>query len=272
MTPHEFLKHTPASNCGECGFPACLAFAAAVTRAGIPAARCPHLKRDGLPPELLDRADDAAPDALDRSEEERHTALAAHLRAKMQGLDLRGLAPRLGADWSAREPDVLRFSFLNRPVRLGAAGVLISGEPPDDPRDRILLYNYAAFCGAGHARKPDGTWIGMESLPNSISKIRTLAAYCEERLAERFSGRTERLRELCVMLGARPAEQSADAAFIIAALPCVPLLLLFWEAEPDDGFAAKVKILFDHHVLDFLDLESLVFAAERTADRLLELD
>ncbi len=269
MTPHEFLKHTPTSNCGECGYPACLAFAAAVTRAGIPAARCPHLKRDGLPPELLGGTDDAALDALDRSEEERHTALAAHLRAKMQGLDLCSLAPRLGAVWSATEPEILSFPFLNRPVRLGVAGVFVNGKPPADPRDQILLYNYAA---SGGGRQPDGMWIGMESLPNSISKIRTLAAYCEERLAERFSGRTERLRDMCVMLGARPAEQSADAAFIIAALPCVPLLLLFWEAEPDDGFAAKVKILFDHHVLDFLDLESLVFAAERTADRLLELD
>jgi hypothetical protein len=113
----------------------------------------------------------------------------------------------------------------------------------------------------------------MESLPNSIAKIRTLAAYCEERLAERFSGRINKLTELYVALAAEPAAgQSADAAFIIPALPCVPLLLLFWEAELEDGFPAKVKVLFDQHILDFLDLESLVFAAERMADRLLELD
>jgi hypothetical protein len=269
MNPYQLIRHTPGSNCGQCGFPSCLAFAAAVTKAGVRADRCPHLTREGLPPELFGGADDAAPDALDRSEEERHTALAVHLQSKMRGIDLRSLASRIGAAWAAEEPDVLRFSFLNRPVQLGAAGVFISGEPPADPRDQILLYNYAA---SGGGRQPDGTWIGMESLPNSISKIRTLAAYCEERLAERFSGRAARLAELCASLGATPADQSADAAFIIAALPCVPLLLLFWEAEPDDGFAAKVKVLFDHHVLDFLDLESLVFAAERTADRLLELD
>lgn len=269
MNPYQLLRHTPGSNCGQCGFPSCLAFAAAVTKAGLRADRCPHLQREGLPPELFGGAGDAAPDALDRSEEERHTALAVHLRGKMRGLDLRSLAPRIGADWSAEETESLRFNFLGRPARISTAGVLISGEPPVDPRDQILLYNYAA---SGGGRQPDGTWIGMESLPNSISKIRTLATYCEERLAERFSGRAARLAELCAVLGATPAEQSADAAFIIAALPCVPLLLLFWEAEPDDGFAAKVKILFNHHVLDFLDLESLVFAAERTADRLMELD
>uniref|UniRef100_UPI004056A58B DUF3786 domain-containing protein n=1 Tax=Candidatus Electronema sp. TaxID=2698783 RepID=UPI004056A58B len=269
MNPYQFLRHTPGSNCGQCGYPACLAFAAAVTKAGVRADLCPHLQREGLPPELLGGADNAAPDALDRSSEERELALAAHLRGKMQGLNFLSLAPRLGADCSAEEPDMLRFTFLGRPVRLGTAGVFINGEPPDDPRDQILLYNYAA---SGGGRQPEGTWIGMESLPNSISKVRTLAVYCEERLAERFSGRAGRLTELCAALCATPAEQSVDVAFLVPALPRVPLLLLFWEAEPEDSFAAKVKILFDHHVLDFLDLESLVFAAERMADRLLELD
>lgn len=274
MNPYQFLRHTPGSNCGDCGWPTCLAFAAAVTKAGVQADRCPHLQREGLPPELLGMNNAAAADdALERGEEKRHTALAAHLRSKMEGLDLSHLAPRLGAEWSADEPEVLRFSFLNRPVRLGAAGVFLDGGEPADPRDQILLYNYVALCSAGQARKPEGIWLGMESLPNSIAKIRTLATYCEERLAERFSGRLSKLTALCAALAAKPAAgQSADAAFLIPVLPCVPLLLLFWEAEPEDGFAAKVKVLVDQHVLDFLDLESLVFAAERMADRLLELD
>jgi hypothetical protein len=51
----------------------------------------------------------------------------------------------------------------------------------------------------------------------------------------------------------------------------VPQYLLFWEEEPEDGFEPKVKVLFDHHVLDFLDLESLVFSAERFAERLVLL-
>jgi hypothetical protein len=268
MNPYQFLRHTPGSNCGECGYPACLAFAAAVTKAGISAARCPHLKRDGLPPELLDGIS-AAANTLERGQEERHTALAAHLRSKMQGLDLRDLAPRLGAVWSATEPEFLSFPFLNRPVRLGASGIFLEDKLPADPRDQVLLCNYVA---SGGGRMPDGTWKGMESLPNSISKVRTLAVYCEERLAERFTGRIERLIELGSSLGAMSADHSADAALVIPVLPCVPVLLLFWDAVPEDGFAARVKMLFDQHVLDFLDLESLVFAAERTADRLLELD
>ena len=187
----------------------------------------------------------------------------------MQGIDLHNLAPSLGANCSAEQPELLQFSFLGRSVQLGKAGIFINGEPPADPRDQILLYNYVA---SGGGKKPEYTWVGMESLPNSISKIRTLSTYCEERIAKRFSDRVARLIELCAALDAVPAEYNAAAALIIPVLPRVPLLLLFWNAEPEDGFAAKVKILFDQHVLNFLDLESLVFAAERTADRLLELD
>jgi len=271
MNPYQLLRRTPGSNCGQCGWPTCLAFAAAVTKAGARADLCPHLQREGLPAELLGGSANVAPDALDRSEEERHTALAAYLRGKMRGLDFRSLAPRLGADWSAEEPDMLRFTFLGRPVRLGAAGVFINGEPPPDPRDQILLYNYVA---SGGGRKPDGTWVGMESLPNSIAKIRTLAVYCEQRLAERFRSRASQLAALCRRIGAAagPADQGADLALILPTLPCLPFFLLFWDESPDDGFEARVKILFDHQVMDFLDLESLVFAAERAADWLLELD
>ena len=47
----------------------------------------------------------------------------------------------------------------------------------------------------------------------------------------------------------------------------VPQFLLFWDHEPEDGFPARVKLLFDQHVMDYLDLESLFFSAERLADR-----
>lgn len=140
-----------------------------------------------------------------------------------------------------------------------------------DPRDQILLYNYIHSRGG---TKPDGTWVGMESLPNSISKIRTLATYCEQRIAGYLSGKPI---QLLVELGSRldgyrgPTElgETATSSLIVPVLPMVPQYILFWEEDPDVGVEAKVKVLFDHHVLDFLDLESLVFSAERLAEKLI---
>jgi hypothetical protein len=270
VTPHEFLKYTPASNCGECGYPACLAFAVAVTKGGVSPELCPYIQGE-LPADLVPAKDDAGLDTVGRGQEERDMVLVAHLKSKVKDLDFKALALRLGAGWSAEQPDVLEFSYLGRPAVLGRDHVALAGEELVDPRDQILLYNYVAFGGG---RVPDNTWVGMESLPNSISKIRTLATYCELRLAKRFSGRADKLSALAGKTGgvSGPDDQSADVGMIIPVMPHVPLYLLFWDEEPEDGFEARVKVLFDHNVMDFLDLESLVFASERMADRLAELD
>lgn len=279
MTPHDFLQYIPTTNCGECGYAACLAFAVAVTKGGVSPELCPYLNKDELPAEFSLDNKETGLDIVDRSLEERDMALVAHLKSKVRPLDFSSLAQRLGADWSGDRPDVLKFSCLSRLVELGGETVVMDGQRLVDPRDQILLYNYVAFAGGAGGGIgdgiPDGTWVGMESLPNSIAKVRTLATYCEQRLAERFSGRADTLAEVCRKVGADDndqSDQSADVGMIIPVLPRVPLYLLFWDQDLEDGFEARVKILFDHHVMDFLDLESLVFAAERMADRLLELD
>ncbi len=43
VQPLEFLKLTPRTNCGECGYAACLAFAAAVTKGGENPRKCPYV-------------------------------------------------------------------------------------------------------------------------------------------------------------------------------------------------------------------------------------
>ena len=110
----------------------------------------------------------------------------------------------------------------------------------------------------------------MESMPNSIAKVRTLFTYCEAPLARLFTGR--RVRELADGIaragGQGVEDETADLALQFMVLPKIPQRILFWEEEPEDGFEAKVKILYDHHVLDYLDIESLLFSSERLAERL----
>ena len=116
----------------------------------------------------------------------------------------------------------------------------------------------------------------MESLPNSISKIKTLSTYCEKKIAHHLSGKAAHIlsdigKQLDGYEGPADLGSSATSSLVVPVLPLVPQFLLFWAAEPEDGFEAKAKVLFDHHVLDFLDLESLVFSAERFAERLILL-
>jgi len=271
VNPLELVSLTPKSNCGECGYPTCLAFGVAVTKGGVSALGCPHIDRNRLPAGLAGQATDSGLDKVARGQDERDMALVAHLKGKVRDLDFAALAKRLGAAWHSDRPGELVFAYLGRQVRLGKEQVSMDGRDLVDPRDQILLYNYLAFGGGD---TPRGEWVGMESLPNSISKVRTLDTYCQKRISERFAGRPARLAELCRRVDGRPetGEQSADVALVVPVLPRVPHLVLFWDEDVEDGFAATTKILFDRQVMDFLDLESLVFAAERLADRLAEMD
>lgn len=262
ITPLELVKRTPKSNCGKCGHPTCLAFAALAVKGVADPKSCPFLDLTGL--EL--------PQAATIHEEQLHQAqdlqLIEQLKGKIAPLDFGAIAASLGASRNRTEPDILRFRYLGQEVTLAKTGILLDGVAPEDPRDQILLYNYVH---SGGSIPPVGDWVGLESLPNSISKVRTLATYCENRLAEecapfpleRVAAATQRLG------GSRQPEAAASLGCIIPVLPRVPHYLLYWQAEPEDGFPARVKVLFDRRVLDYLDLESLVFSAERMADALM---
>jgi hypothetical protein len=51
----------------------------------------------------------------------------------------------------------------------------------------------------------------------------------------------------------------------------MPLLLLFWDEDREEGFDAQSKILFDEYALEYLDLEGLTFVAEKLAENLISM-
>jgi hypothetical protein len=273
MNPLEILHRTPKTNCGECGHLTCLAFAAAVARAGADIYVCPYINLQGLEATVLSNKKDME-DLAGQVAEEHDWALVKHLREKVSKVDFSFIADSLGASWNEHNPDVLSLRYLGQEVMLGKAEIFLSNDAVVDPRDQILLYNYVHSCGG---KKPDGTWIGMESLPNSISKIRTLATYCEKKIAKFLSGKPAHvLTDLGGQLdgydGPPDLGSTATSSLVVPVLPMVPQFLLFWEEDAEVGIEAKAKVLFDHSVLDFLDLESLVFSAERFAERLVQLE
>ncbi|MEN8258641.1 MAG: DUF3786 domain-containing protein [Thermodesulfobacteriota bacterium] len=260
MDPHEILKRVPKNNCGECGHPACLAFAAHVAKSGEDPRKCPYIDLSGL------KLDTGHSLALDQLAQERDLELIRHLKGKLAPLDFENMAQTLGATFTNGR---LCFYYLGQEVTVSKDQLLINNNPPEDPRDQILLYNYIHFHGAD---LPSDEWIGLESLPNSISKVRTLATYCEDKLATFFQGRSQNeIFYLCEPWGGKPLHgTTASAALTMAVLPKIPQQLFFWDEEPEDGFDAKVKILFTKNVLTFLDIESLVFTAERLAEHIIE--
>lgn len=262
MNPHDILKRVPKTNCGECGYPACLAFAANVAKSGKDPQKCPYIDLTGF-----EFAPEKSTD-LSQIGREHDLNLIRHLKEKIHDLDFQSLSIPLDAIYDGNN---LLFTFLNQEVMLSKSALLVNGVEPEDPRDQILIYNYIHF-GGGTA--PSSEWIGLESVPNAISKIRTLATYCELKLATFFTDKSKTaIYNYCKAVGGEMIKDGhADVVAKIPVLPRIPQQLLFWEEDKDDGFEAKVKILYPANVMEYLDIESLVFTSERMAELILEAD
>jgi hypothetical protein len=156
--------------------------------------------------------------------------------------------------------DVLVVPYMGGEVRISESGI----EGADlEIWDRVLLYNHVAQGGSAG---PSGEWIGLEELPGSLSKVKSLEGVAERPIAERFDGRAAELEARALALGAsRVSHPSADLALVVGPLPRVPVLVLFWSGDPADGFGARVKLLYDRTVEQHLDIESIVFLGERLA-------
>ncbi len=260
MNPHDILKRVPKTNCGECGYPACLAFAANVSKSGEDPHKCPYIDLDGFEFQDNDNTD------LSKMSREHDLSLIGHLKDKIQGLNFQTLTTPLQVTC---ENNILHFTYLGQQVIVSKSTLLINDKEPEDPRDQILIYNYIHFGGGN---PPSAEWIGLESVPNSISKIRTLATYCEQKLSTFFTGKPfSEIEDFCKAVGGEiQPNGTADIVAFIPVLPRIPQQILFWNEDQDDGFDAKVKVLYPANVMDYLDLESLVFTSERMAELIMD--
>ena len=252
----------PRTNCGDCGWPTCLAFAGMVVSEQYPLKDCPHLDPDvrGRCQSELDAQyaagkwtkRDLAQDALQWAQE------------RSAAMDIKDLPGRLGGQLIDTDNGAaLKLPYFNGHILI-AGGQITTPEGSELNRwEQVFIYNHMA---QGGSCKPTGTWKGFREFPNTVSKIRNMVAEVEVPLIDRFKGRSADLETAARQIGGQDmtnAFPTADRAIYFQPLPRVPVLLMFWDADPDDGFEAQAKLLFDETVVEHLDIESMVFLSER---------
>lgn len=259
----------PRTNCGDCGFPTCLAFAGMVVSEKHSLAGCPHLA-----PDVVERCNaelgiqyaagkwtkrDLAEDAL------------AWARERSASMKLTDLPARIGGVLLDTDGgQVLEMPYFNDRLHIGADDITRADGSALTRWEKVFLYNHMA---QGGVRQPTGNWKGFESFPNTVSKVKTMAGQVESPLVDRFHGRCPALMAAAESIGGRDAAgnaNSADVAMLFQPLPRVPVMLLFWDEDLQDGFGATAKLLFDETVIEHLDIESIVFLSERLRQMLCE--
>jgi hypothetical protein len=266
ITVLEVLKKLPRTNCGDCGLPTCMAFATQVIKEGEDLDKCPHLTVAETDMSQAVRAQQAA--GVGRRRESLAISLEV-LQEKVAPLDFAALAAGLGGTYGeeAGRP-YLSLAYFGHCLLVFKDELRYPPGALADPWDAILLYNYIASAGQ---QPVAGQWIAYNSLPNSVSKAKTLARL-EQKLADHFAGKVPELKERAARLGGEVVAvggEDADIQVAFMPLPRVPILLLFWDAEADEGFAPQARLLFDASVTTYLDLEAMLFLVEHLMERLM---
>jgi hypothetical protein len=268
LTPIHLYKLTPKTNCGECGLATCLAYATQVIVGQADLDACPYLDREAVEP-FRRHLEDQHQSGIGVKREGFEKALE-FLRKEIRKWDFMAIADSLGAECVEVEgTPALRFPYFGRTVVVTHGDIFGDVGEDFDPYEKILIFNYVI----GGATEPSGVWVGMESLPNSVSKIKSLKKNCEERVAQSFAGKLSGLSEYLRGFGQQVSLEGkqVDFAAEFQILPKLKVQVLWWDEDPEEGFEAQTKFLFDSRVMQVLDLESLLFACEQLTDRLLDV-
>ena len=133
----------------------------------------------------------------------------------------------------------------------------------------VILFYFSTADGTPLA----GRWISFTELPDGRFYNQAFQGYSGRLLAERFGQDPAGLDGAVTKLGGRLLASAAgpqipgDRAFLIQALPRLPLLLAFWEGDED--FEATTQVLFDASAAHYLPTDVCAILGGMLARRLI---
>ncbi|MBI5181440.1 MAG: DUF3786 domain-containing protein [Nitrospirae bacterium] len=268
LTAIDIYKRLPQTNCARCGSPSCFVFATKVALRQEVIEKCVVLSEaelkdiKGVIGEVRTVMTGAGANAYAQAAEE--------IKGRIKDVDFKRHADGLGAQYLKDDKEYLSLSLLNHKYKVSKEGNVIKDDGGSPTAwARIFLIIYINMRGEGEIKNE---WVSFGDLPKTFAKQKSFKDNSEDVLVKNFSGKKTQLKTACSALGGMDVSRDfkSDAAYRFSVLPKIPFLLLFWDEIPEEGFPARVKILMDRSVLTFIDIESLVFLAERFAKELVK--
>jgi len=257
----------PKTNCRDCGFPTCLAFASMVVSEKHPIKNCPHLAPDvvaACEKELAEQY--AAGKWLKRDMKEDALVWA---RKKSADIRIEDLPVRIGGRLIETDgKPALELPYFNDFILIDADKITKKDGTPLTRYEQVFIYIHLARGGSA---KPSGKWRNLVEIPNTVSKVKSMVEHVEKPLIEKFQGNPAALRQAAFKIGGIDKHDEfpkSDVAMLFTPLPRVPVMLMFWDGEAADGFGAEVKLSFDDTITQHLDIEAIMFLSERLRDML----
>ena len=167
-------------------------------------------------------------------------------------LDLESIKDRLAV---AVEDRTITVPVFGRPYRVSPEGIYRPDGNPADYTTTVIVCRY--LLHSTDVEPIPHRWQSFKDFPDAAPLVGYFSVNVEAVIARHFSGRLDRLRNRVEQLGGRPhpMELSSDLVVGFDALPRVPIVLVFTDA--DEEFAATSTVLFESRARHYLDMECL---------------
>lgn len=257
----------PKTNCKDCGFPTCMAFASMVVSEKHPIRNCPHLT-----PEVVEACEKelaeqyAAGKWLKRDMKEDALKWAKEKSASMK---IEDLPDRIGGKLIEIDgKPALELPYFNEHIIITPDRIMHKDGSAMTRYEQVFIHIHMAQGGSA---PPTGKWRNLVEIPNTVSKVVSMVDHVEKPLIEKFQGNTEALKQAALRIGGIDRHDefpTSDVAMFFQPLPRVPVMLMFWDGDEAEGFDAEAKLSFDETITRHLDIESIMFLSERLRELL----
>ena len=258
-TPFQILKMLPKTNCKDCGFETCLALATYVFAYGPDALKkCPHISY-----EIINKIS-VLFTVRDESKSGTMIELWDDFRKKLSEINFMNFE---GKDGFSIQDGKLKFKFLNNEVTVNGGDIILAGEEANE-HTKILIFYYLQ----GYP-KLDGKQEFCD-YKSFYSKLKVRDVKQEEfeiKIQEYVVNNLGYLKKALAELGGEDFSEYKDVydlSMIVNIFPCVPILILYRQAEED--FPPFCKLMFEKSCNLCFDSEGLEYLADYFADKVIE--
>lgn len=231
------------SNCRECGFKTCMAFAGAVFLGQRVLADCPRIDA-----ETLARFGNESQNGIDSDD----ALVEMLLRAAKQAaaIDLADAAARTGGQLVNGR---LIIQVLGKEVAIGPDGRLRT-DIHINPWVAGPLYNYVINTPG---LMPTGSWRSFRELEGGRDRYPLFRKRGEEALKQVADRYPDLFQDMVELFGAREVERQfqSDISVVLHPLPKLPLMICYAFAE--EGIASTLNLFWDSTADQNLDIGSI---------------
>lgn len=234
------------SNCKLCGEQTCLAFAGAVHTGKRKITECPHVDSSTIA--LFGEVKRVPVASLEDDE------YLVSLRDKVQQLDYKKVAERIGAEWTE---GLLSINVMGKPFAIDPKGKFRT----DLHIIAWLVIPVLEYICNSKGRQPQENWISFREIPGGKEKYGLFKKRGEAVLKSLADKYPDFFDDIIHMFDGRSVAQQfeSDISVVLHPLPLVPIMICYW--KPGDGMEPSLNLFFDETVHENLGVESAYFLA-----------